>query len=213
MGVASQNSTLTPVCDNKFPSLVASLFSWRCLAASTSSFLYAAMNLRLPSVTVSTHTSAFNAVAFQSPAMPNARMSLWTQSVHSFSFPARPLRNPQGFQKRFASAAARRSFGGASPPAKVFSFATSSQCPYTRLSQGHGCTKSSDGLVSCVWSLALCPDYTKQDSVVYDAEFGVVFLAKDSRTASIQEQGLDCLRLNHSGLEGERDFRLVVELP
>ena len=63
-----------------------------------------------------------------------------------------------------------------------------------------------------VWSLALCPGDTKQDSVVYGAEFGVVFLAKGPRTASIQE-GLDCLRLNHSGLEGERDFRLVVELP
>ena len=63
-----------------------------------------------------------------------------------------------------------------------------------------------------VWSLALCPDDTKQDSVVYGAEFGVVFLVKGPRTASIQE-GLDCLRLNHSGLEGERDFRLVVELP
>ena len=63
-----------------------------------------------------------------------------------------------------------------------------------------------------VWSLASCPDDTKQDSVVYGAEFGVVFLAKGPRTASIQE-GLDCLLLNHSGLEGERDFRLVVELP
>ena len=62
-----------------------------------------------------------------------------------------------------------------------------------------------------VWSLALCPGDTKQDSVVYGAEFGVVFLAKGPRTASIQE-GLDCLRLNHSGLEGERDFRLVVVL-
>ena len=60
-----------------------------------------------------------------------------------------------------------------------------------------------------VWSLALCPD---DDSVVYGAEFGVVFLAKGPRTASIQE-GLDCLRFNHSGLEGERDFRLVVEFP
>ena len=29
-----------------------------------------------------------------------------------------------------------------------------------------------------VWSLALCPDDTKQDSVVYGAEFGVVFVAK-----------------------------------
>ena len=38
-----------------------------------------------------------------------------------------------------------------------------------------------------VWSLALCLDDTKQDPVVYGAEFGVVFLAKGcSRTASIQ---------------------------
>ena len=63
-----------------------------------------------------------------------------------------------------------------------------------------------------VWSLALCPDDTKQDSVVYGAEFGVVFLAKGLRTASIQGV-LDCLCLKHSGLEGERDVWLVVELP
>ena len=63
-----------------------------------------------------------------------------------------------------------------------------------------------------VWSLALCPDDTKQDSVVYGAEFVVVFLAKGPRTASIQE-GLDCFRLSHSGLEGKCDFRLVVEFP
>ena len=63
-----------------------------------------------------------------------------------------------------------------------------------------------------VWSLALCPDDTEQDSVVHGAEFGVVFLAKGPRTAPIRE-GLDCLGLNHSGLEGERDVRLVVELP
>ena len=63
-----------------------------------------------------------------------------------------------------------------------------------------------------VWSLALYPDGTKQDSVVHGAEFAVVFLAKGPRTASIQEV-LDCLGLTHSGLEGERDFRLVVELP
>ena len=47
--------------------------------------------------------------------------------------------------------------------------------------------------------------------MVYGAGFGVVFLAKGPRIASIQE-GLDCLSLYHSGLEGERDFRLVVEL-
>ena len=65
---------------------------------------------------------------------------------------------------------------------------------------------------SMVWSLARCPDDTKQDTVVYGAEFGVVSLVKGPRTASIQE-GPDCLRLNHSDLEGERDFRLLVELP
>ena len=100
MGVASQNCTLPCAITAFFPGLVASLFSWRCLAASASFFLHAAMNLRPPSVTVSTHTSAFNAVAFQSPAMPNARISLWTQSVHSFPFPLRPLRTaPSRFPK------------------------------------------------------------------------------------------------------------------
>ena len=63
-----------------------------------------------------------------------------------------------------------------------------------------------------VWSLALRPDDTKQDSLVYDAEFNVVFLAKGPRTASIQED-LDCLGLYYSGVKGERDFCLVVELP
>ena len=62
-----------------------------------------------------------------------------------------------------------------------------------------------------VWSLALCPDEAKQDPVVYGAEFGVVFLAKNPRNESIQE-GLDCLGLYHSGLEGERNFRFAVEL-
>ena len=74
------------------PSRCLSLLFWRCLVTSTSSFLRAAMNLRPPSVTVSTHTSASNAVAFRSPAMANTRMSLYTKSVHSFSFPPRPLR-------------------------------------------------------------------------------------------------------------------------
>ena len=62
-----------------------------------------------------------------------------------------------------------------------------------------------------VWSLALCPDDAKQDPVVHGAEFGVVFLKEGPRTASIQE-GLDCLGLYHSGLEGGRNFPLVVEL-
>ena len=62
-----------------------------------------------------------------------------------------------------------------------------------------------------VWSLALCPDDTKQDSLVYGAEFGVVFMA-GPRTVSVQE-GLGCFGLYSSGLEGERGFRLVVKLP
>ena len=56
-------------------SLVASLFSWRCLAASSSSCLHAAMNLRPPCGTASTQPSAFTAIVFQSPFMPNARMT------------------------------------------------------------------------------------------------------------------------------------------
>ena len=56
-----------------------------------------------------------------------------------------------------------------------------------------------------VWSLALCPDDVKQDPVVYDAEFGVVFLAEVSRTVFIQE-GLDCLGLYRLGLERSVTF-------
>ena len=36
-----------------------------------------------------------------------------------------------------------------------------------------------------VWFLVLCPDDAKQKPVVYGVEFGVVFLAKGLRTASI----------------------------
>ena len=136
------------VCNNDFPGLVASLFSWRCLAACTSFFLHPAMNFCPPSVTVSTHASAFNADAFQSPVMPNARMSLCTQLVHSSSFPPRPLRTAPS-RLRFALAAARRSFEWVLLPTKVFSCETLSKCSRTGLSQGYGCTKSSDGLVSC----------------------------------------------------------------
>ena len=63
-------------------SLVATLFSWRCLDRSTSYFLHAAMNLRPPSVTVYTHTtSASNAAVSQSPAMPSTRMWLCTYAI------------------------------------------------------------------------------------------------------------------------------------
>ena len=60
-------------------------------------------------------------------------------------------------------------------------------------------------------SLALWPDDAKQDPMVYGAEFGVVVWTKDPRPASIRE-GLDCLGRYRSSLEGERYFRLVVEL-
>ena len=135
------------------------------------------MNLRPPSVTVSTHTSTFNAVAFQSPTMPNARMSLWTQSVHSFSFPpVLSVLHPQGFRKRFASAAARRSFGGASPPPK----SSRSQRRLNAPTPGYlkGTVVRSHPMV---WTLALCPDDTKQDSAVYGMEFGVVYNSRRRR--------------------------------
>ena len=80
------------MCNNNFPSLIASLFSWRCLAVFTSSCPHTVTNLRPSSVTISTQASASNAVAFQTPTNPNAYMSLCMQSVHSFSFPSRPLR-------------------------------------------------------------------------------------------------------------------------
>ena len=60
-------------------------------------------------------------------------------------------------------------------------------------------------------SLALCPDDAKQDPVLYGTEFGVAFMSKGLRTASIQE-GLDCLGLYHLDLEGERYIWLAIDL-
>ena len=62
-----------------------------------------------------------------------------------------------------------------------------------------------------VWCLALCPNDTKQDPVVYGAEFGVVFVTKGPQSASMKE-GFGFLGLSHSCREGERYFRLVAEL-
>ena len=38
-----------------------------------------------------------------------------------------------------------------------------------------------------VWCLTLCPNYTKQDPVVYGAEFSVVLVTKGPRPASVKE--------------------------
>ena len=89
------------VYDCNFPSLVASLFSWRCPAASSSSSLHAAINLRPPSVTALTQTSAFNAIVFQSPVMPNAGCrSVHSRSTLSPSHPVLSALRPQGFSTR-----------------------------------------------------------------------------------------------------------------
>ena len=186
------------MCDNNFTGFVASLFSWRCLVASTSSFLHAAMNLRLPSVTVSTltHTSSFNAVAFQPPAVPNARMQLCTQSVyHTSTFllsaPCSPycmVSAPSKFPNMISlwqpatAHSDERSGPQKSSRTQCCLNALTSSCLEGMVIRGH----------PLVWSLAVCPDNAKQDPVVYGAEFGVVFLAKGPRTASIQE-GLDWL--------------------
>ena len=126
--------------DNKFPSLVASFFLRRYLAVSTSYFFLAAINSHPLFVTISTHTSAYNAVAFQSPTLRNDRTSLCTQSVHSFSFPHRPLCTaPSRFPNMIR-------FGNR-PPAKVISYASLSYRSRTRLSRGQGCTRSFAGLI------------------------------------------------------------------
>ena len=72
MGVASKNSTL--------PCAITTSPEYRCLSLllAMSGRVYHFFSPRghepSPSVTASTHTSAFNAIAFQSPVMPNARM-------------------------------------------------------------------------------------------------------------------------------------------
>ena len=107
-----------------------------------------AIKLRPLSVTISTHTSASNAVASQPLTMPNALMSLCTQSVYSFSFPPRPLRTaPSRIRNMFR-------FGNRPPLIRISasvhkSLLVRSQCSHTRLSQELGCTRPSDGLASC----------------------------------------------------------------
>ena len=90
-----------------------------------------------PSVTVSTYTSASNPVVFQSPAMPNARMSLCTHSVDSFSFPPRPL--------RVAPSRPPATHLNERPHPQKSSRAQRCLNAFTSgyLKEGHGCTRSS----------------------------------------------------------------------
>ena len=94
------------VYDNNVPSLVASLFSWRCLAPSTSSFLHAAINLRPPSTRLSQPTRLP-----PTPSLPNRPLcqtpgcrSVRSGSTLSPSHPVLSALYPQGFRTRFALA-------------------------------------------------------------------------------------------------------------
>ena len=183
------------MCDCNFPSLVASLFSWRCLAASSSSCLHAPMNLRPPFVTASTQTSAFTAIVSQSPVMPNARMSLCTQSVHSFSFPPRPSTHCALKVSEHDSLW--------QPPAAHSEERSRPQ----KSSRGQRCLNALapgnlKGTVvrghPVVWSLALRSDDAKQGPVMYGTKFSVVFLAEGS-TYCTHTGGLRLLRPLPSG--------------
>ena len=139
------------MCDNNSPSLVASLFSWRCLAASSSAFLHAAMNLRPPSVTASTHTS----LSLQCRRFPIPRYAKRPDVALYVIGPLFLLPTPSSLHCKLKVSEhdslwrppAAHSNERARPT-KVFSCATLSQCSRTGLSQGHGYTRSCDGLFS-----------------------------------------------------------------
>ena len=123
---------------------------------------------------LSPHLSLQNAVAFHSPAMPNARMSLCTQSVHSsFSFPPRPLCTaPLRFPNTIR-------FFGSRPP-----HSDEHPHPQKKSSRAQRCLNA----VSCA-----VPRWCKvrPGPVVYGAEFGVVvFLAKGPRSTVFRTGGL-----------------------
>ena len=77
--------TVTPDATTTLFASSASLFLCRVIAALSSSFLHPAINLRPPSMTVSSHASRSRAATCQSPLMPKAPTSSAIQSVHSFS--------------------------------------------------------------------------------------------------------------------------------
>ena len=82
--------TVTPDATTSLSASSASLFLCRVIAALSSSSLYPAINLRPPSMTLSSHAPRSSAATFQSPPMRKARTSSATQSVHSFSSPPVP---------------------------------------------------------------------------------------------------------------------------
>ena len=149
------------MCDNNFlSSLVASLLSWRFLAVPVSYFLHAAINLRPPSVTVSTHISASNTVAFQPPATSNARMSfLYKKMVHSVSFPPHPLHTaPSRFPNSIRFGGRAQLIRMSTPAHKSF-FVRSvvSVLSHRVISRARSVVRGHP----VVWSLALCLDDVK----------------------------------------------------
>ena len=141
------------------------------------------MNLRPPFVTVSTRTSALNAAVFHYSVMPNARMSLCTQSVHSFSFPPGPFRTaPSRFPNTIR-------FGSRPPLIRMNALAHESLLVRNGGSMLLHRVISRARLYEVIrWSgLLRCAPmmHAKQHPVVYGAEFDVVFLAEGPRTASL----------------------------
>ena len=177
MSVASQNHTL-PCAIAIFPiSHYLSFLLGTSLTASAPSFLHASMNLHLRFLTASPYTAASNAVTFQSPTMTNAQISLCTQSAHSFSFTPCPLRTaPSRFPDtiRFGS---RLQLIRMSAPTHKRRLVRNVVSMLSRLGLSMGTVARGH---PAVWSLALCPDDTKQDQVVYGEELGVVFLIRGS---------------------------------
>ena len=158
------------MCDCNFPSLVASLFSWRCLAASSSSCLHAAINLRPPYVTASTETSAFSAIVFPIPRYakrpddalytvgpffllptPSSTHCALKVSEHD-SLWQPPAAHSEERSRPQKSSRAQRCLNALAPG-------------YLKgtVVRGH----------PVVWSLALRSDDAKQDPVVYGTKFGV----------------------------------------
>ena len=138
------------MCDNSFlPSLVSSLFSWRCLAASTSSFPNAAMNPRHPPrpsqpIPQPLTPSLSNLPICQTPGCRSVRIGPLSLS-HSVLSALHPLRFPNTI-----------GFDSHPPFIRMSVFAhksllvcnVSSMLSHRVISQGRAYTRSSDGLVS-----------------------------------------------------------------